>query len=176
MVDGLDRDEQLLGDLRVREPGADELEDLTLAAGQPERVLARRCARPGRDRPDGEPAHLLPSEPDRGRRAEVDEGPQRLTQRVLVGTPEQGQRGLVGAAQLGPQAGGAGPVAVDLKLVGRGELTAWWPGRTGTPQPDRDRPLLPAVAAAGNGVGQLSFAACFSQLVFQPERLGARQP
>jgi hypothetical protein len=39
MADGLNRDEQLPGDLAVGVPGADQVEDVTLAPGQPERVL-----------------------------------------------------------------------------------------------------------------------------------------
>ena len=64
----------------------------------------------------------------------------------------------------------------ELELVGRGELTPCRPGRTGAPQPDGDRPALPSVAAVGNIIGQLGFAAGFSELAFQPERLGAGQP
>jgi hypothetical protein len=35
MIDGLGGDERFPGDLSVAVPGADELEDLTLAPGQP---------------------------------------------------------------------------------------------------------------------------------------------
>jgi hypothetical protein len=78
-------------------PGADQVEDLTLAAGQPERVLPRCRAGPGRDGPDTELSHLLPGEPDRGCRAEVGEDPRRVAQCSFVGRPGQGPaRALTG--------------------------------------------------------------------------------
>jgi hypothetical protein len=57
----------------VAVPGADQVEHLTLALGQPEGVRAGRGARPGRDRPDAEPARLLPGDPRGGRCAHIGE-------------------------------------------------------------------------------------------------------
>ena len=147
MIDGLGGDEQLRGDLGVGVPGADQVENLTLAPGQPERVRAGRGPRPGGDRPDAEPAHLLPGELGGGRGAEAGEDLQGLAQRRLLRRVVQGQRGLVRAAQAGPQPGGLLPVACHLQPVGLGELTARRPGRTGAPQPDGDRAAVPGVAA-----------------------------
>ena len=49
MIDGLGRDEQLLGDLGVAVPDHDQVENLVLPLGQAERMCPRRGARPGRD-------------------------------------------------------------------------------------------------------------------------------
>jgi hypothetical protein len=128
MVDGPAGDEQLGGDLRVGVPGADQVEHLALAPGQPERMGAGRGSRPGRDRPDAKPAHLLPGDL-RGRRcAEVGEDCQGLAQRRLRRRVMQGQRGLVRAAQAAPQPGALVPGACRLQPVGLGEVTARRPG------------------------------------------------
>ena len=75
----------------------------------PSRWRPRRRA--GRDRPDGEAAHLLPGEPDRGRCAKVAEDPQRLAQQWLLRrpTPSRASPSIVGAAQIHPEAGRARP-------------------------------------------------------------------
>lgn len=128
MIDGLGGDEQLRGDLRVGVPGADQVEHLTLAPGQAERVLAGRGSRPGGDRPDAEPTHLVPGDLRGGGGAEAGEDVQGLAQCRLIRRVVQGQRGVVRAAQACPRPGGLLPVACHLQPVGLGEVSARRPG------------------------------------------------
>jgi hypothetical protein len=77
-------------------PGADQVENLTLAPSQPERMSTGGGSRPGGDRPDAEQAHLLPGDLRGGGCAEVGEDLQSLAQRSLFGRVVQGQRGSYG--------------------------------------------------------------------------------
>ena len=95
MVDSLGGEKELRGDLGVGVPGADQVENLVLAPGQPERVRTRGSPRSSGDRPDAELAHLLPGDPGGSGGAEIGEDPQGLTQRCLFCGIVQGQRGPV---------------------------------------------------------------------------------
>jgi hypothetical protein len=52
-------------------------------------MLPRRGPGPGRDRPDAVPAHPVPGEPDRGRRAKAGEDLQRFAQRRFAVRPSR---------------------------------------------------------------------------------------
>jgi hypothetical protein len=73
VVDGLGRDEQPGRDLGVGVASADHLEDLMLAESQSQWIGPGRTARPGRDRPDAELAHLPPGDPGRSQGAQLSE-------------------------------------------------------------------------------------------------------
>ena len=62
VVHGLDGQKQLRGDLRVGLLGADQVENLMLAPGQPERPLPGGRVRAGRDRPGAEHPQALPDD------------------------------------------------------------------------------------------------------------------
>ena len=61
---------------------------------------------------------------------------------------QQGQRRLVRAAQVRPQARPPAQSPSSSALVGLGEVAARRPGRAGAPQPDRDRAAIPGVVPA----------------------------
>src|ERR1022692_1795388 len=102
VIDGLRRDEQMRGDLGVGVPGTDQVETLTLALGEPERMRTGRGLRSDRNRADAQAAHLLPGDARWSGRAEPGEYGQCLAQRLLIGRAEQIHGGLVRAAKLGP--------------------------------------------------------------------------
>src|ERR1700748_1623103 len=103
MVDGLGRDDELLGDLRVAHSGRDQPEYVELACGEAAGVLAGR-----RSRPLTQVAHAPAAEAAHDDRGGTP-GAQALP--LLDGAPDaqpglrvrEGERGLVRAAELGPE-------------------------------------------------------------------------
>lgn len=98
VVDGLRRDEQLLGDLRVGVSVGDEAEDVVLAAGQAQRMLAGGGARAGGDGADAQAAQGAARQLRAGGGAEVGEDAVGLVQQLLLARVEQRQAGVVRAA------------------------------------------------------------------------------
>src|SRR5262249_1470332 len=95
-------------------PGADQVEHLPLAPGQPGRMRTGRGPRPGRDGPDAEPAHLLPGDPGGGRGAQTVEDLQGLAQRNLLVRVVQNQGRLVETAgRLGELVLGSGEADLE---------------------------------------------------------------
>ncbi len=120
MVDRPHRDEQPLGDLRVRSPGADQVEHLPLASGQAARMRPGSSPGAGRYRLDAKPAHLLPRDAGGSGGAEVIEGLQRVAQGLLIGSVTERHRGVERAAKLRPQLGSPLPIAFDLQQIRSG--------------------------------------------------------
>ena len=164
------------GDLRVGVSGADEVEHVPLAPGQPARVFAGRGLRAGRDRSDAQPAHSLPGHPGGCGRAEVVECAKGGAQVVGVGAVQQRQCRVVRTAQVGPGRRGCGRVIADHQAVRRGHLAVHRERRSGAPQPDRDRSPFPHLAAVGEVGGALGLPYRLRVATLQPERLHAGQP
>src|SRR6185312_13891571 len=143
-------------------PGTDLRENLALAPGEPQWVASGRGPGAGRDGPCAERAQPLPGDPGRGGRAELGEGAQRLPQPALLGRVQPDQRGLVRAAQVGPQLRGLLLVAVEQQLVGLGQLGPWPPGGSGAAQPHRQRTGQPGVARIGHVISEFRLAGRFS--------------
>jgi len=84
VVHGLDGEKQLRGDLRVGLLGADQVENLVLAPGQPERPLPGGRVRAGRDRPGAEHPQALPDDLGGGSGAQADDDAEGLAQSLLL--------------------------------------------------------------------------------------------
>ena len=112
VVDRLGGDELLRADLGVGVPGADQREDLALAPGQAERMLARGGALADRDRADVQPTQRTTDDAGRGG-AEILADVQGLAKAGSSAASSMARR-VVRAADLVPQLGRVAPVAIEL--------------------------------------------------------------
>jgi hypothetical protein len=117
---GLGRDEQPLRDLRIREPFAEQPEDLGLSGSQPCRMRRRRTPWPLRYRPNTELTEPTPHPGGQGLGPQPIEGFQGAAKVVRVVAVRQGLSGLGGTSDRLPCCCG---FMTRCKLRGRSALT-----------------------------------------------------
>ena len=135
VVDSPLRNDEAVGDLRVREPLREQREYLQLARRQTGRVLARRGAGPS-----WETAHpTLAQPPSHDRRSRASAQPlqfgERAPQRLLIVGRRECERCLVGAADRRPGIGRQRPVAGELERVWLGSCFGRCFVEAGAPTP-----------------------------------------
>src|SRR5882724_9341125 len=175
VIDGLGRDKQAGGDLAIGQAERERVEDLLLAGGEIEGMLAARGARPPRDCAHAQLGQSA-AKAGRGRtRLQLVEGFQRRQHCLRVVALVAGQSRLVRAAKPLVLGGGAPPVALDLQRHRAGALVR---GRwLASAAPDQDGEVgdvpgparLPGLLDQGRGLRGGSWC-----IAAQPEKLAAR--